>query len=616
MHVPPASRSTWMALKRQLTQSLIRSAGIPNPQIEPRFKEHGEWRHPGHVVKSISYPSVGNLRVTAHLYLPDGPGEFPAILNLHGHTAREGKASSEVRQRCEALVRSGFVVLSVDTIGFGERRGASYPEHCLGGALLSTGITLLGLQVAENRLGIDLLRSLACVDGRRIGVTGESGGGNQAVWLAALDSRVRAAVPVVSAGTFAAYVTQRNCWCETLPDGLATAAEWSVLAMIAPRPLLVLSAAQETIPAFLPAEARKSVRLAGAVYRLLGAEARLAMRTVPGSHEYSGEMQRHMLGWFQKWLAGRGDGTPLQPPSLSPQPKCRFLCFTKKTRPRSFPTLSAYICREERQAVSRELRSAAEERRKLRRILRVPATEAAEVSRLSGRRTLRFQVASEGGARLPCTLTLPPPSHSLRGILLVISPGDSPDIPPGYARCLADLRDLGSNAWDHPEEHMRHTARSHLWTGRTLLGNWVHDIGLIACTLRAMFPHAPIELFASEETAVAGLASAALDTHFAAVVLENLPSTFATNGIPFVWNSAIHVPGVLRWGDVTLLAALSRCPLSIASLRHPSGKPLNAQETARWRREVKALCAQLGKSQTSEKTVPRNPVRARSGKAR
>src|SRR5690606_8902254 len=68
----------------------------------------------------------------------------------------------------------------------------------LGASLFNIGETLMGMQLTDNVRALDFLCSLPMVDTQRIGVTGASGGGNQSMWLAALDERIKAVVPVVS----------------------------------------------------------------------------------------------------------------------------------------------------------------------------------------------------------------------------------------------------------------------------------------------------------------------------------------------------------------------------------------------------------------------------------
>ncbi len=119
--------------------------------------------------------------------------------------------------------------------GAGERTSVhgvtEYHGSNLGASFMNIGESLLGIQVSDNIRGVDLLCSLPYVDARNIGATGASGGGNQTMWLAAADERIKAAVPVVSVGTFESYVMRSNCICELLIDGLTFTEEAGVLAL-------------------------------------------------------------------------------------------------------------------------------------------------------------------------------------------------------------------------------------------------------------------------------------------------------------------------------------------------------------------------------------------------
>ena len=238
-HQPPTSIGEWMKQRRRLGRQLFSAIGsFPRPP-ELDIQDHGILRRDGYRILKLTYQSRPGLRVTANLFVPEGKGPFPAVLNVHGHWL-QGKVAPEVAARGHILAREGIVTLSVDAIGAGERGTFpgkfEYHGNQQGAALLSISETLLGMQLYDNMRGIDLLQSLEYVEGDKIGVTGESGGGNQTMWLSALDARVKASVPVVSAGTFQAYVTNANCWCETLPDGLKITEEWAVLGMVWPRP--------------------------------------------------------------------------------------------------------------------------------------------------------------------------------------------------------------------------------------------------------------------------------------------------------------------------------------------------------------------------------------------
>jgi cephalosporin-C deacetylase-like acetyl esterase len=166
----------------------------------------GSTQADGFQIRKVLFDSQPNFPVTALLYLPDGPAagsKHPAILMSPGHSPA-GKAGD---YRTAALfARNGFIVLSYDPIGQGER--LQYPDPAKPGASLATGPTgehgeaslqpmLIGDTFARYELwdamrGIDYLAQLPEVDAEHIGAFGCSGGGTITAMLGALDTRVAA----------------------------------------------------------------------------------------------------------------------------------------------------------------------------------------------------------------------------------------------------------------------------------------------------------------------------------------------------------------------------------------------------------------------------------------
>jgi cephalosporin-C deacetylase-like acetyl esterase len=164
----------------------------------------GSTQADGFQIKKVLFDSQPGFPVTALLYIPSpAAGKRPAILISPGHSP-VGKAGD---YRTAALfARNGFIVLSYDPIGQGER--LQYPDAAKPGASLATGPTgehgeaslqpmLIGDAFARYELwdamrGIDYLAQLPGVDAAHIGAFGCSGGGTITALIGALDTRVAA----------------------------------------------------------------------------------------------------------------------------------------------------------------------------------------------------------------------------------------------------------------------------------------------------------------------------------------------------------------------------------------------------------------------------------------
>ena len=639
-HQPPTRLADWNQQRQTLRRRLLAAAGVALESSALDIREHGTIAMDGYRIVKLTYQSRVNLRVTANLFIPDGLGPFPAVLNVHGHFS-QGKIAVQVAARGHLLAQEGFVVLSVDAIGAGERGtvpGAFDSHGHPGVPLFSVGETLLGAQVYDNMRAIDLLESLDYVDGARIGVTGASGGGNQTMWIAALDPRIKAAVPVVSVGTFESYVTNMNCWCETLPDGLKISESWGVLGLIAPNPLLILTGQREQLPAFLPKEMLRAYGDARKIYALYGSEEKIAYQIIDLPHGYFPEMRRHMLGWFKLWLQDRGNGLPCAIAKDPELPEKDLMCFPGKTRPQNVKSLIAYVSLRT-QALKKEcLAQPKVDREKkiqeLQQMIRLPGgpdyirCSAVVAGEDDGRRYAKFTVESEPGVLVPCVLLFPAKAYS--SVVIAAHP-DGKDaclrhaasqkvLAEGKALCLVDLRDIGESRWSHTDDQMcLFAARAALWLGRTVMGDWVKDVSAVRAALLTVVGTKRVELlgfgdtgipglrdedsparargavFGNGETALVALVAAALDKRFGGVTVHNLLSTYVVNGAPPVQRYSIVAPGMLRWGDVSLLAALVRCPLHIESLVHPSGKPLSKRGAEDWQKEVRLRSATQGR---------------------
>jgi dipeptidyl aminopeptidase/acylaminoacyl peptidase len=118
----------------------------------------------------------GDVRLAFTLDLPQGRGPFPAVVMGHGSGRITRHDLTWASQRWTAM---GFAVLRFDKRGVGESTG----QYSAVG--VPNGDRMFGLLASDIAAGVRFLRSRPEVDGRRIGLTGNS----QAGWILPLAAR-------------------------------------------------------------------------------------------------------------------------------------------------------------------------------------------------------------------------------------------------------------------------------------------------------------------------------------------------------------------------------------------------------------------------------------------
>src|SRR3954454_11718430 len=313
----PGTKSEWSTDRVQLKNEIIKKTGALTHQDLPlNLKETGSLKMKDYTIKNIAFQTRPGIYATANLFIPDGAGKFPAVIVMMGHST-EGRLYDKYQAVGITLALNGYVSLCIDPWGSGERTTTHGvfedhgDENNLGAQLMNVGETLMGMLLTDNIRGVDLLCSLPYVDADKIGATGSSGGGNQTMWLTAMDERIKAAVPVVSAGTFESYIMGTPCICEVLPDGLTFTEESAVLALVAARAIKMCNHFKDDLQAFNPREMLRSYNNAKPVFDMLGAGNNIAYQTFDLTHGYWPQDRATMLGWFNLHLKGTGYGVPV-----------------------------------------------------------------------------------------------------------------------------------------------------------------------------------------------------------------------------------------------------------------------------------------------------------------
>jgi hypothetical protein len=597
IHQLPDEPGEWQALKPGLRERIWKAMRAqPVRDVDLDYRETGSIAMDGYSVKKIYFQSRENFYVTGNLYVPEGEGPFPAVLNLHGHWS-QGRLAERVQSRSHTLAKNGYVSLAIDAFGSGERTTThgrfEYHGEMLGASLWNLGESLMGIQLQDNMRAIDLLASLHFVRTDRIGVTGASGGGNQTMWLAAMDDRIAASVPVASVGTFQSYVGGSNCVCETLPDGLQFLEESLVLALAAPNAMKICSCLGEIYSAFFPKEMLRSFRDARKIFQSLGADEKFAYQIFNHPHGYWPEMREAMLGWFDLHLRGVGRGAPKAETPFRCLPEKDLMVFPEGQRDERVVSIAEYCRRRGGELQKRSLPPVDDRRQKaleLREALRIGEDlEKKALHRLpdSPDGWERWTVESRCGRLIPMLIKKPAVGADF---YLMAGPTGKHDLaatnllgetlPSGAGVALIDLWGTGETEdFDTACASVYHDlSRSCLWLGKTLMGEWTRDFSLIDSVLRDAFHSARITLGGHKEAGLAALFAAVLSDQQTPVFLEDSPRTFlfheqSARSEPRTsfYSMALHVPGILEWGDIPLAVSLAGGAVRFINPRRSDG---------------------------------------------
>lgn len=294
--------------------------GLPGYNGPLNARITGRVQTDSYTIEKVIYESLPGLYVTANVYRPNGPngaGRYPAVLLQAGHT-QEGKPED---QRIAAnLALKGFVALTFDPIGQGEREqtysrqlegplaGWSVPEHIqLGAQALLIGESSARYFIWDAMRSLDYLASRPDVDANRMGAAGCSGGGALTTFLGALDSRLKAIVPACYPNSYRLLFSGPDpdpdmSFPRFLASGLDTA---DFVELSAPTPWLIEATEGDY---FTPPGARLVYEEAEKWFALYGAQDRIGFFVGPGPHGVPLVSREAIYQWMIRWLKnGQGD---------------------------------------------------------------------------------------------------------------------------------------------------------------------------------------------------------------------------------------------------------------------------------------------------------------------
>ena len=574
----------------------------------------------GYRIEKVIFESQPHFYVTANLYLPSsGDGPFPAILYPLGHELG-GKSNPTWQQMLVTLARRGYVALTWDTLGQGERvqiydgdlGGSklrnSTTEHTIQGAqCLLTGDAIARYTIWDGMRALDYLLSRKEVDPSRVAVTGNSGGGTHSAYLGALDDRIKIVAP-------SCYITSWHWMMKTIgpqdaeqvfPGFLGDGLDYpDFIYAASPKPYLMLSAIRD----FFPIDgARETFREAHDFVDLRMFEA-------DDGHGYTHPRRMAAYDWFSRHFRDRADTAPEAP--VTPESAETLYCTPtgqvatslggetvfsmnraraeRLRRHRTQPADAAGLA-----AWQNKVRAAAIARTGFQPASGTVPTTGYGTLRRDGYRIEKLTYESEPGILIPALLYLPE-SGSARHSAVILADGRGKSASPEAAGELAhsgaivlsvDLRGMGETSISqdvNETDFYRYfgdyeDAMSALLMKRTLAGMRARDIlrGVDLLAARSDVDSSRISGIGRNSAAVPMLYAAVFDTRLRAVSLEGMLLSYDS----VVTNRMHHgvfeqiVPGALVDFDLPDLAsAIAPRAVWLSDAVMPAGAPVAHDE--------------------------------------
>jgi dienelactone hydrolase len=341
-----------VAYRQAVREKVLELFHYAPPQVAPSPELVERWETPEYVQEKILFFSTPWFRVPAYVLIPKGrKGPRPAIVDLHSHGGMfvygkekvmpmpEGDSPAIANYRQEnyegrstslALCRRGYVVASIDSFYFGERRTffgndaekygldrskyslqdveslnrrAAAGEATLFKSLCWAGATWQGIAHWDDLRTVDYLVSRPEVDPSRIGCVGISMGGYRTDFLAALEDRIQCAVSVGWMSALRPMIRSHvdtHSFIHFLP-GLARFLDLpDLIGCMVPKPLMVQQCSRDEL---YPMEGMKeALRKLEAIYAKAGASSKFVGRFYDRPHTFSLKMQEDAFDWLDRWL--------------------------------------------------------------------------------------------------------------------------------------------------------------------------------------------------------------------------------------------------------------------------------------------------------------------------
>jgi len=261
-----------------------------------------------YTIEKLYFESRPHYYVTANFYLPkERKLPVPGVLFTCGHSDN-GKNNLLYHSTCLGLVLKGYAVLAFDPVGQGERveyfdtdtnkenvEGAVDQHYYLGRPSFLVNRTLSGLRAWDAIRALDYLTSRPEIDTSKIAAVGNSGGGQMALLITALDQRIK----VCAAGHPGGQMEKNYLRGQNLIDR-------QIFSLIAPRPVRIIVGEKSGEEA----PHRKKIEDIQLFMEGLGYNKdRAEIKMVDGVHDMKLPKREAVYEWLNRWFGKENEGT-------------------------------------------------------------------------------------------------------------------------------------------------------------------------------------------------------------------------------------------------------------------------------------------------------------------
>jgi len=302
-----------LKFQRDLRKRLLEMiGGLPAEKTPLNAHTISRIQMQGFHIEKLIFESLPGIYVTALVYAPDDRAKHPGVLVPSGHSTN-GKAYYQAL--CQRLVQRGYVVISWDAFGQGERsqfwdaknHKSRYNLICAEHAILGNLAYLAGTNLARWEIwdgirAVDYLLTRDDVDPDRINITGTSGGGFQTTLIATLDPRIKVVAPSCYITALPMRVYNRifkdpDSDPEQDLDGMILNGldHPGLLLLMYPRPVFVSAAVLD----FFPIDGTvQTVHEVEGIYKKFGHADRIGMHEGYHGHQFSDENQEAAINFL------------------------------------------------------------------------------------------------------------------------------------------------------------------------------------------------------------------------------------------------------------------------------------------------------------------------------